>query len=128
MQTYNAMYVQATRGKYDLQIYTDSTEKLIERVKIEQEKTSTIEKPTGQDRVIQMQDAQSGEQARGKGMDKEAMTSEIPNSEPQKQKSEHNDMQGRDMPVRDTPDQNEGRQSKEQEPDMHRQREIEMER
>jgi ATP-dependent exoDNAse (exonuclease V) alpha subunit len=43
LQTYNAMYVQATRGKYDLQVYTDSTEKLIERVKVEQEKRSTLE-------------------------------------------------------------------------------------
>ncbi len=43
LQTYNAMYVQATRGKFDLQIYTDSREKLIERVKVEQEKTSTLE-------------------------------------------------------------------------------------
>lgn len=43
LQTYNAMYVQATRGKYDLQVYTDSTEKLNERVKIEQEKKSTLE-------------------------------------------------------------------------------------
>jgi len=45
LQTYNAMYVQATRGKYDLRVYTDSREKLIERVKIEQEKTSTLERP-----------------------------------------------------------------------------------
>ncbi len=44
-QTYNAMYVQVTRGKFDLQVYTDSREKLIERVKVEQEKTSTLERP-----------------------------------------------------------------------------------
>jgi ATP-dependent exoDNAse (exonuclease V) alpha subunit len=128
MQTYNAMYVQATRGKYDLQVYTDSTEKLIERVKIEQEKTSTLEKPIDLDHVRQMRDALCGEQARRKGMDKEVMTSERPNSEPQNQKSEHNYMQGSDMPVRDTPDQNEGRQSKEQEPATIHQRELELER
>jgi ATP-dependent exoDNAse (exonuclease V) alpha subunit len=46
LQTYNAMYVQATRGKFDLQVYTDSREKLIERVKIEQEKKSTLESKT----------------------------------------------------------------------------------
>jgi ATP-dependent exoDNAse (exonuclease V) alpha subunit len=43
LQTYNSMYVQATRGKFDLHVYTDSTEKLIERVRVEQEKTSTLE-------------------------------------------------------------------------------------
>jgi conjugative relaxase-like TrwC/TraI family protein len=128
MQTYNAMYVQATRGKYDLQVYTDSTEKLIERVKIEQEKASTLEKPTGQDNVNQMHDTQKGELTRGKGKDREAvMTAEKPASEPHNQEIEHNDTQSRDMSVRDMPGQNEGRQSKEQEPATNRQQEIEME-
>jgi conjugative relaxase-like TrwC/TraI family protein len=129
MQTYNAMYVQATRGKYDLQVYTDSTENLIERVKIEHEKTSTLEKLAGQDHVRQTHEAQDGEQTRGKDMDKEGvMTSGRPNSEPQNQEIEHSDTRSTDMPLRDTPDRKEDRQeSKEQEPTSSRQREIEME-
>jgi ATP-dependent exoDNAse (exonuclease V) alpha subunit len=85
MQTYNAMYVQATRGKFDLQVYTDSTERLIERVKIEQEKTSTLEGPTGQDPIRQIEDLRMGEQA-------EAIKIE---------KKTEEDKEKRDSPIRD---------------------------
>jgi len=70
MQTYNAMYVQATRGKYDLQVYTDSMEKLIERVKIEQEKTTTLERPIEPDRDSQAGAIQIIEQAKAGSTDK----------------------------------------------------------
>ncbi len=72
MQSYNAMYVQATRGKFDLQVYTDSTERLIERVKIEQEKTSTLESPIDQDSIKQMHEIQILEQTKTGSMDKKA--------------------------------------------------------
>jgi conjugative relaxase-like TrwC/TraI family protein len=97
MQTFNAMYVQATRGKYDIQVYTDSTEKLVESVKIEQEKTSTLEKPT------------ITEKPAGKLQDQEIEITQ-----------EH-------YGVIDARDQNEGREGKEKEPPGIRQREIEME-
>ncbi|HUJ18681.1 MAG TPA: MobF family relaxase [Nitrospirota bacterium] len=72
MQTYNAMYVQATRGKYDLQVYTDSTEKLIERVKIEQEKTTTLDRPIEQERDSQAQVIQISEPPKTASKDKKA--------------------------------------------------------
>ena len=107
MQTYNAMYVQATRGKYDLQVYTDSTERLIERVKIEQEKTSTLERPVDQDSVRQMHEMHILEQTKTGSMDKKARP-------------------GKNMPDRDVSD-HESHQSKELERAPIRDREIEME-
>jgi hypothetical protein len=107
MQTYNSMYVQATRGKYDLQVYTDSTERLIERVKVEQEKTSTLESPTDQDRDRQRHDIQMGEPARAGSMDKK--TKQVK------------------MPERDALDHDECQRSKEKEQAPIRDREIEME-
>jgi ATP-dependent exoDNAse (exonuclease V) alpha subunit len=108
MQTYNSMYVQATRGKYDLQVYTDSTERLIERVKVEQEKTSTLENPTDQDRDRQRHDIQMGELAKAGNMDKK--TKRV-----------------KEMPERDALDHDEGQRSKELEPAPIRDRDIEME-
>jgi hypothetical protein len=108
MQSYNAMYVQATRGKFDLQIYTDSTERLIERVKIEQEKTSTLESPIDQDSIKQMHEIQILEQTKTGSMDNKAG-------------------QGKNMPDRDVSD-HESHHSKELERASILDREIEMER
>ncbi|MHB8883432.1 MAG: MobF family relaxase [Thermodesulfovibrionales bacterium] len=107
MQSYNAMYVQATRGKFDLQVYTDSTERLIERVKIEQEKTSTLESPIDRDGIKQMHEIQIFEQARTGSMDQKAG-------------------QGKNMPDRDVADHG-SHHSKEQERAPVHDREIEME-
>ena len=125
MQTYNAMYVQATRGKYDLQVYTDRAEDLIERVKIEQEKASTLDNSTSQNNLRQTHDIQGGEQIKGKDPDKEAaMAAKESANEPQNREMAYND-----IPNQETLGQKEGgEKSKEEGPTMTRQREIEHER
>lgn len=58
-QSYNSLYVQATRGRHDLQLYTDNIEELKEQVKHEQDKASTVGLEQDQHKTIELDEKAS---------------------------------------------------------------------
>ncbi len=75
-KTFNSFYVSSTRGRNDFKIYTDNDSKLMEQVKLEQEKTSTITKKSAEQAMNHTSDkseiSNSNEVSEGKGISKTA--------------------------------------------------------